>query len=105
MGRVIRRTAVWGVLALMAVVAVVSIASADAPRQAGVQAHLLWANVDDAEMGRQLDQARSADARMVRVDAGWETLEERGKSRYSPVYLARLDRLVAGARHRGSTCC
>jgi hypothetical protein len=100
MGRPIRRAAVWGVLALALAVAVASVAWAATPREAGVQAHLLWANVSDAEMGRQLDQARSAGARVVRVDVGWQTLEERGKGRYTPDYLAKLDRLVAGARHR-----
>jgi polysaccharide biosynthesis protein PslG len=68
---------------------------------AGVQAHLLWSDVDDAEVARQLDLARDAGARLVRVDVGWASVEPEGKGRWSDWYLGRLDRVVAAARARG----
>jgi len=75
-------------------------APADAAQRAGVQAHLLWSNVDGAEMDRQLDQAKDAGAKVIRVDVGWQTLEEQGKGRYSTWYLTKIDALVAKAEAR-----
>jgi polysaccharide biosynthesis protein PslG len=70
-------------------------------QRAGVQAHLLWSNVDEAEMTRQLDAATVAGAKVVRVDVGWSSLEQNGKGQYSNWYLARMDTAVAEAEKRG----
>jgi hypothetical protein len=74
---------------------------AAAGQLAGVHAHVLWSNVNEAEMQRQLDAARDAGAGIVRVDLGWTTLEEQGKGRYSSWYIARVDKVVAAAEARG----
>src|SRR4051812_49878277 len=83
------------------VVALLLPAHALAAPLAGVQAHLLWSDVDDAEVARQLDLAREAGARLVRVDVGWASAEPAGKGRWSTWYLGRLDRVVAAARAHG----
>src|SRR5215210_3008781 len=67
----------------------------------GVHAHLLWSNVDDAEMDRQLDLAKRGGAKIVRTDLGWATLEEGGKGQFARWYLRRVDRLVDAAQARG----
>ncbi|MGI8440040.1 MAG: GH39 family glycosyl hydrolase [Thermoleophilaceae bacterium] len=94
-------------LALLAAVTVLALVSAlsapapaDASQRAGVQAHLLWSGVDGAEMDRQLDQAKDAGAKVIRVDVGWQTLEEQGKGRYASWYLSKVDSLVAKAEAR-----
>ena len=75
--------------------------SALAGQVAGIQTHVLWANVDDAAMVRQLDLVKSSGARMTRVDVGWASLQERGPNDWSSYHLGRLDRLVAAADARG----
>jgi hypothetical protein len=87
-------------LCALAVALLVPAHAAAAPL-AGVQAHLLWSDVDDAEVARQLDLARDAGARLVRVDVGWASAEPDGKGRWSSWYLGRLDRVVAAAGARG----
>ena len=72
-----------------------------AAQTAALQAHLLWSNVDAAEMDRQLDQAKAAGAGLVRVDAGWSSLEEQGKGVYSSWHLSRMDAVVSKAEARG----
>lgn len=72
-----------------------------APHVAGVQAHVLWANVDSAEMDRQLDEVVASGAGMMRVDVGWSSIEHEHKGDVNRWYLDRLDHLVAGARARG----
>ena len=72
-----------------------------AAQRAGVQAHLLWSNVDQAELTRQLDLATAAGARVVRVDVGWSTLEPDRKGGYAAWYLAKMDTAVAEAEKRG----
>jgi hypothetical protein len=92
-----------GVLSLLLTIAAL-LAAAPASEAApvkGVQAHLLWGNVGDAEMDRQLNLAKEAGAGLIRVDLGWTTLEEEGKGRYSGWYLRKIDRLVAAAEARG----
>ena len=71
------------------------------PPVLGVNAHLLWRDVNGMEVDRQLDAARSAGARIVRVDVGWASVEESGKGRWSDWYLRRLDAVVAKAESRG----
>ena len=90
-------------LTLLAVVGLFAFgpaASAQAA-SAGVQLHLLWSNVDSAEMDRQLDAAKAANASIARVDVGWSALEESGKGKWSSYHLGRLDKVVAKAEARG----
>jgi hypothetical protein len=69
--------------------------------QQGVQAHLLWSGVSDADMRQQLDLVRASGARLVRVDVGWASLQQDGPSGYASWYLDRIDRMVAAADDRG----
>src|SRR5205823_1794618 len=70
-------------------------------QMAGVQSHVLWANVDTAEMDRQLDHIKELGAGITRVDVGWASIEHEAKGRYESWYLDRLDHLVAAANARG----
>lgn len=72
-----------------------------APQEVGVQAHLLWSNVDAAGVDRQLDLAQGAGASMVRVDVGWGSIETRAKGSYESWYLGKLDSTVAKAEAKG----
>ncbi|MDA0182995.1 glycoside hydrolase family 5 protein [Solirubrobacter phytolaccae] len=75
--------------------------AAAATKLAGVQAHLLWANVDTAEMKRQLDLVKSSGSTITRVDVGWSSLQETGPDSFSSYHLGRLDALVNAAEARG----
>ena len=72
-----------------------------APHMAGVQTHVLWANVSNSEMDRQLDTLKDLHAGITRVDVGWASIEPEAKGRYDSWYLGRLDHLVQGASARG----
>jgi hypothetical protein len=89
-------TAVVVALGLLALPAV-----AQAGQTAGVQTHLLWGDVTQAEMERQLDLVRASGASMTRVDVGWASLQERGPGGFHEWHLGRLDRLVDAAEARG----
>jgi hypothetical protein len=67
----------------------------------GVQYHGLWSDWTDADREAVLDRMAGAGVRWLRLDVGWESLEERGPDRWSDWYLERLDRVVdqAQARH------
>src|SRR4051794_3361736 len=67
----------------------------------GVQVHLLWGGVTNAEVDQQLDAARAANAGILRVDVGWSSLEETGKGQYESWYLDKIDNLVNQAQARG----
>ncbi len=82
-----------------AVVALLAPSSASAT-EAGVQAHLLWSDVSLAEVRSELDRAKLAGARHVRVDVGWSTLEPDRRGKRNRSYLARIDRVVREARKR-----
>ncbi len=71
------------------------------PAFRGVQLHALWPDVSEADMDRELDLARDANANVVRVDVGWASLEDEAKGKWNSWYLPRLDRLVNGAAARG----
>jgi hypothetical protein len=73
---------------------------AHAAQSAGVQAHLLWSGVSSAEVDLQLDAAKNANARVIRVDVGWAGLEP-AKGQWSAWDLARLDHVVDSANARG----
>jgi hypothetical protein len=89
--------------ALAAVVAAVCAAAVPASAlatEAGVQAHLLWSGVSASEAREQLDQARLAGARYVRVDVGWSTLMPERRGKLDRRYLRRIDRVVRMANRR-----
>jgi hypothetical protein len=66
----------------------------------GVQYHGLWSDWSDADRAGVLDQMAAAHVGWLRVDVGWETLEEQGPGRISDWYVDRLDKAVDGARAR-----
>lgn len=76
-------------------------ATAAAAPAVGVNTHVLWGDVTEAARDRQLDLAKDAGSRIIRVDVGWGSLEQRGKGQYEAWYLKKLDGLVAAARARG----
>lgn len=67
----------------------------------GVQAHLMWAQYNDAAVDWQLDRAQAAGAQLVRVDVGWASFEPTAKGQYDQSYLNRLDSVVSKAEARG----
>ncbi len=77
------------------------VASASATDFRGVQLHSLWGDSSNADMDRELDMTRDMGANVVRVDVGWQTLEENGKGVFSQWYVDKLDRFMAGASARG----
>ena len=69
-------------------------------QRAGVQTHLLWSDVTDAQVQQQLDEAVAVGAKVIRVDVGWSTLEpEQGQ--YADWYLQKMDNVVNEAQMRG----
>jgi hypothetical protein len=74
---------------------------------AGVQAHVLWSefstsplDISRTGMHRQLNLAKVAGARYVRVDAGWATLEPDRNGVRNDAYVTKMDRLVEAAQER-----
>jgi len=80
---------------------VIGVTSASATDFRGVQLHSLWGDSTNADMDRELDMTRAMGANVIRVDVGWQTLEQGGKGVYSQWYVDKLDRLMAGASARG----
>src|SRR5688500_18495506 len=66
----------------------------------GVQYHGLWSDWTDADREAVLDRMAAAGVGWLRVDVGWESLEERGPGQWSDWYLGLLDRVVDQARAR-----
>lgn len=75
--------------------------AAAATKYAGLQTHLLWANVDNAEMKRQLDLVKSSGATLTRVDVGWTSIQESGPGELNAYHVGRLDAVVSAASARG----
>lgn len=91
--------------ALLAVVTGLTLPVADAraaePKLAGVNLHLTWGNVDEAEMDRQLDKVQAIGGNLARIDVGWASVEEKGKGQYESWYLKKVDKIVEKAEARG----
>jgi hypothetical protein len=85
----------------MAVMLGLTAGSAFAGQGAGIQTHVLWGDVDDAQMRHQLDLVKASGAQMTRVDVGWASLQQDGPDGYASWYLEKLDRLVDAAHVRG----
>jgi hypothetical protein len=89
-------------LSLAAVAGSAGTAQALPGQEAGIQAHLMWAQYDSAaEVDSQLDRAKEAGAQILRVDVGWASIEDAGKGQYNQWYLRRLDAVVDKAQARG----
>jgi hypothetical protein len=86
---------------LAVVLVLLMCSSAQAAQMLGVQTHLLWGDVDQAGMERQLDLVKESGAPLTRVDVGWGSLQERGPDRFETWHLNRLDRVVDAAEARG----
>ena len=93
-----------GMLAVAAIAVALAVAllapSTASATEAGVQAHLLWSDVSLAEIRGELDRAKLAGARHVRVDVGWSTLQPDRRGKLNHAYLARIDRVVREANRR-----
>ena len=68
--------------------------------EVGVNAHLTWSSYSDRDRDVVLDKLAQAGVGWIRIDVGWQTLEEAGPGLDSAWYLDRLDRIVDGARRR-----
>lgn len=67
----------------------------------GVQFHALWSDYSDQERVAVLDKLAAAGVKWVRVDLGWQSLQEVGPDSYSQWHVDRADRTVDMARERG----
>ncbi len=95
-----RRAACALSVAVMAAVLGAALPSSATATEAGVQAHLLWSGVSLAEVRSELDRAKLAGARYVRVDVGWSTLQPDRRGKLNRYYLAKIDRVVREANRR-----
>lgn len=100
--RVLARTLLPALAAGATILAFASAAAAaDGPPKAGVQAHLLWSGVSSQDVANELDQIKAANAKLVRVDVGWSSIEQDAKGQYSSWHLDKLDTVVDEAESRG----
>ena len=67
----------------------------------GVQFHALWSDYTDQERVTVLDKMAAAGVTWVRIDLGWQSLQEVGPDTYSQWYVDRADRTIDMARARG----
>ncbi len=74
---------------------------ADSTQDIGVQTHLLWGGVDEAEVNRQLDAVKESGAEIIRLDVGWASLQPDGPDEWSNWALGRLDTAIDAANERG----
>lgn len=97
----VRRAATLLALFALMVVCLALPSDASAAPVPALQTHLMWSQYDNAAVDRQMDRARDAGARMLRVDVGWASLEPNAKGQFDPWYVSKLDHVVAGANARG----
>ncbi|HEV2068751.1 MAG TPA: cellulase family glycosylhydrolase [Acidimicrobiales bacterium] len=67
----------------------------------GVNFHGMWNDYTDSDRSAVLDKLATAGVRWVRIDIGWSWFEYAGKGRVDQAMLARANKLVDSARHRG----
>ena len=72
-----------------------------AQQTAGVQTHLLWGGVDEADVSEQLDRTVASGAGIIRLDVGWASLQPGARGEWSQWALDRLDHVIAEANERG----
>jgi hypothetical protein len=66
-----------------------------------VQFHGTWEDYTDAQRRQVLDKLADAGVGWIRLDIGWTSLQERGRSGYSDWYVELTDQVVDMARARG----
>lgn len=71
------------------------------PPAFGAQYHGLWGNWDDNERAAVLDELAASGATWIRMDIGWQTLQELGPDHHSEWYIDHISRWVDEARARG----
>ena len=76
-------------------------ASAAGRPQVGVQFHGTWSDYTDAQRIELLDRMAAAGVEWVRVDIGWQSIEDGGPGKINPWHVATADRIVDAARDRG----
>lgn len=69
--------------------------------EVGVQFHALWSDYTDQERVAVLDKLAAAGVTWVRIDLGWQSLQETGRDSYSQWYVDLADRTIDLARARG----
>lgn len=91
------------VVALVAALTCVALTAhpADAKPLYGVQGIPTLPSASQSEIDAALNVAKSANAKVVRVEALWSVLEPEAAGRQDPAAIASLDRVVAGAASRG----
>src|SRR5215207_4074816 len=67
----------------------------------GVQFHCTWSSYSDAQRVVVLDKLAAAGVKSVRIDLGWSSFQELGRTSYSQWYVDRADFCVNQARARG----
>jgi hypothetical protein len=91
---------------LLALLAVLAALPAAAPGKAvpavrGIGLSNVGADTPLAKIDAELDEAQALRAKTVRAEVSWAALASGGPAERQADYLARLDRLVSGARKRG----
>ena len=72
-----------------------------AEQTVGVQTHLMWGGVDQADVSEQLDRTASSGAGIIRLDVGWASLQPNARGEWSQWALDRLDHVIEEANERG----
>jgi hypothetical protein len=67
----------------------------------GVNYHATWTDYTDAERNTVVDRLAAAHVGWVRIDIGWQTIQERGPDDYESWYLDSVDHAVADANVHG----
>ena len=67
----------------------------------GVNYHATWGDYTDSERTAVVDKMAAAHVGWVRIDIGWQTIQEHGSSDYESWYLDIVDRAVDEANARG----
>src|SRR4051794_24093984 len=67
----------------------------------GVNYHATWGDYTDSERTTVVDRLSAAHVGWVRIDIGWQTIQEHGSSDYEAWYLDTVDRAVDEANARG----
>lgn len=88
-------------LRLLLVALALSPATPERAPLVGVAAHPLWVHVSAAEARRDVAAVAATGADLVRIDAGWATLQPEHRGAWSAWALRRLDRVVSAAAAEG----
>lgn len=71
--------------------------------QVGINSHLLWSDLTDQNRIALLNKFQTAGVRTIRMDVGWDTLQESGPGSLAKWYLSRMDFVINEARKRNMT--